>query len=176
MSQNSDDKMSLTSDEDDTGVNSDTDMSFDNGNDNSHFETNNDGGYTNDGVDDGNMEFNNESNDKNKENDNISSLSYLTDEQIISSMASLREKTINDLTKDDMQVYLETYARQYMLSYKSNYFDTADTPKIQNQLHRSSTEIRSHLASKPPCVLDANTTNEQLNKISMNTAEAPLRQ
>ena len=175
MSQNSDD-ISLTSNNDDTAVNSDMDMSFDNDNDNAHNENNNDGGYNNDDVNDGYMEVENESNAKDKDNDKVSSLLYLTDEQIISSMVSLRETTINDLVKEDMQVYLETYPRQYMLTYKSDYFDTADIQKIRNQLLRSSTELRSHLASKPPSVLDANTTNEQLNKISMNAAETLLRQ
>ena len=149
MSQNSDD-ISLTSNNDDTAVNSDMDMSFDNDNDNAHNENNNDGGYNNDDVNDGYMEVENESNAKDKDNDKVSSLLYLTDEQIISSMVSLRETTINDLVKEDMQVYLETYARQYMLSYKSDYFDTADIPKIRNQLLRSSIELRSHLASKTP--------------------------
>ena len=62
-----------------------------------------------------------------------------------------------------------------MLNYKSDYFDTADLPKIRNQLLRSSIELRTVLSSKPPSTLDANTTNEQLYKISMNTAEELLR-
>ena len=85
------------------------------------------------------------------------------------------KKTINELEKKDMVVYLTTYARQYMLNYKSDYFQTADLPKIRNQLLRSSIELRSVLSSKPPSTLDANTTNEQLYKISMNTAEELLR-
>ena len=45
-------------------------------------------------------------------------------------------------------------------NHKSDYFDTADIPKIRNQLLRSSIELRNVLSSKPPSTLDANTTNE----------------
>ena len=103
-------------------------------------------------------------------NTNISVLANLPDEKLMSMMASLREDKINLLPKEDIEVHLTAYTRQYMLTYTTDYFETADLPKIRNQLLRSSIELRTLVASKPPTVLDTNTTNEQLMKCSWNNA------
>ena len=47
-----------------------------------------------------------------------------------------------------------------------NYYNDASLEKLQTQLIRSSIEVRSFLATRPPTCLDANTTNDQLIKMS----------
>ena len=96
----------------------------------------------------------------------IQNLSSLSDKKINSMMVAPREENIPSIQREDVITYLKTYARQYDMRCDPNYYNDASIEKLQNELIRSSIELRSFLATRPPTCLDANTTNDQLIKMS----------